>query len=272
MEDFSVGFCGSKVGRRNSYRDNASWDCLSVYKKSRFYCPNSKSIREDILEKCFMEAYHLLTANDGLAIEEFIKKVRESSERNATSIMKEKLLAEKNSLKEKLSKIVDLFVEEKIETTIFNKKQTDIQEKIIECDEKIKRINEMKNEDDNFEEKINYIKDKLLSVRNRNMYETFDAELFTNLIDYGIIGGYDEFGNKSSYMIRFICKKGRSSRENITEEIIVNNNNLQNAETSMYNTVLDFIMNENFTTFENIDGRRNRINISEIRVRVEIEK
>jgi len=265
------GFCGDKVGRRKTYKD-AKWECLAAFKQARLYCPSSKSIREDILEKCFMESYHMLTANDGIAIENFINNIRESSQTAVNYTMKDKLMNEKKNLKEKLSKLVDLYVEEKIEQSVFERKQMDIQNRIIECDEKLEKLNTIIEDEEGYGTKINTIKDKILSVGNRNMYKSFDADLFASLIDYAIIGGYDENGIKNPYMVRFICKKGNSARENITPEFIVNNNNLHDYDTSNFNVVLDFIINEEFPSFETINGRRIRTVVNEVRTRVEIER
>ena len=77
---------------------------------------------------------------------------------------------------------------------------------------------------------------------------------------------------KNPYMVRFICKKGNSARENITPEFIVNNNNLHDYDTSNFDVVLDFILNEEFPSFEMVNGRRIRTVVNEVRTRVEIER
>jgi len=42
-------------------------------------------------------------------------------------------------------------------------------------------------------------------IKNNNILEGFDEEVFKSLVDYIIIGGYDN-GKITEYMIRFICK------------------------------------------------------------------
>ena len=39
-------------------------------------CPKCKGIREDVLEKCFVDAYELLCRNDTEVIAQFMKKIK----------------------------------------------------------------------------------------------------------------------------------------------------------------------------------------------------
>ena len=44
-------------------------------------------------------------------------------------------------------------------------------------------------------------------LNSKDIMEDFDQEIFNALVDYVIIGGYDENGMKDRYLIRFILKR-----------------------------------------------------------------
>lgn len=44
-------------------------------------------------------------------------------------------------------------------------------------------------------------------LNSKDIMEEFDQEIFNALVDYVIIGGYDENGMKDQYLIRFILKR-----------------------------------------------------------------
>ena len=44
-------------------------------------------------------------------------------------------------------------------------------------------------------------------LTSKDIMEEFDQEIFDALVDYVIIGGYDENGTKDQYLIRFILKR-----------------------------------------------------------------
>ena len=270
---FRCGFCGSSYGKKSLYKKRPAWDCLSVMKNGRTFCPNSKIMHEDAMKKCFMEAYYLLTANDGLAIEEFLKEIKEAVRDETPEKRKKKLESEKNDYKNKLNKLIDLFVDQKIDKEMFEKKQNVWQSKIDECNDKIEQLNAIVEDDKKIEKGINRIKVELLTRESQNDAKEFDEDLFEALIDYGIVGGYNEKGEIDNYMIRFICKNGFNlrSREDISPEMIIENNNLS-KEKSIYTPILDFVSNQHFYVYDKVNGANRKTLISKVRVRVEIEK
>ena len=55
---------------------------------------------------------------------------------------------------------------------------------------------------------IDKIKYEIQARETSSEVKLFDEELFKGIVDYAIIGAYDEIGKKEPYVIRFICKKG----------------------------------------------------------------
>ena len=63
-------------------------------------------------------------------------------------------------------------------------------------------------------------------LNSKDIMEEFDQEIFNALVDYVIIGGYDENGMKDQYLIRFILKRefDLSIPKEIPNKVIVKNN------------------------------------------------
>ncbi len=47
-------------------------------KKGKQYCPDSKGIPEDVIEKAFLESYRVLTSSNGDVADEFTKRMRKA--------------------------------------------------------------------------------------------------------------------------------------------------------------------------------------------------
>ena len=270
---FRCGFCGKTYTKKSLYKKRAAWDCGSVVSYGRQYCPDSKLIHEDVIKSCFMEAYHLLTSNDNLAINDFLDNIKESIRNSTPSQLK---LKYENALKDnqnKLSKLVDLYVDEKIDNNSFEKKQTLIQKNSDEYNEKIAQVDKMIIHEDNLSLGIENIKKEIQSRQTNTEPKLFDEELFDSVIDYGIIGGITENGTKEPYMIRFICKSGFStvSRTDITDDVIVDNNQI-GVENNIYMPVLDFISKQHFFVFNRNGNGLCKQLITQVRVRIEIER
>ena len=211
--------------------------------------------------------------SNGLVIKDFIDSLKQAARDNEQQMMKARAEDERNKIKAKLSKLVDLYVEGKVDQTTFEMKQNDLKEKAERIEEKLISLNNMIAEDDKVEIGIKKIQTELQIRESSNEIKDFDEDLFEALVDYGIIGGYDEKGNKQNYMIRFICKKGFSlrPREDISPSMIVENNQLD-QEGSIYNPIIDFVSNQNFFVYDDTGERRRKTLISKVRVRVEIEQ
>ena len=174
-----------------------------------------------------------------------------------------------------------MFVEEKIDQTAFDKKRIAFENKKEELDKKISQLSNNEIDSSKIGLSIDKIKYELQSRDMNNEPQLFDTGIFTQLIDYGIIGGINELGKKEPYMIRFICRKGfnSTSRGDITEEMIVDNSNLAD-DNNIYLPILDFISNQHFFVYDNSGSGLKKVwdhflkkkLITKVRVRLEIEK
>lgn len=270
------GYCGKVYSKRNGGTADITkhhWCCITSIKGAKTYCPDSKSLPEIVIRNTFMEAFGLLSNQNGLILNDFIDNLDESNRQDTPEAIINRLESEKQELKNKISKLIDLYVEGGIEKDILDKKQGTIEIKVSEINSQIDEIRKVNPDTNKYENTINKIKRELKSRESSIQEKEFDPDLFDKLVDYVIIGGFDEKNNKNEYLIRFICKNGfkAKSRDDISEDVIINNS-LNNHNSTIYMNVLDFISNQNISIFEIENNQRKKKIIDKVRVRVDMEK
>lgn len=174
----------------------------------------------------------------------------------------------KVEIEQKKQKLLDLMIEGTITQDIYNERLNQYNDKKEKIEMKIDQIKAEVKNDNGIEKGISKFKEIL---KNEEIMEEFDSDVFDAIVDYVIIGGYTEDGQKDQYMIRFICKsKFRlSNTDEITREKITSNSHL---DTSEYNVILDFINRQSFMLFERDEnGKVNKRIVDKIRVRVEMD-
>lgn len=90
------------------------------------------------------------------------------------------------------------------------------------------------------------------------------------MVDYIVIGGYDETGKKDQFMIRFICKTNFKNTIFITKEIehILETDHITSNK---YFSLLDFESDQHFFYFDTEGEKRTKKLVKYVRVRVEVE-
>ena len=265
------GFCGKTLGRRSLYvnkkQTKPAWLCLTSSKNGKQYCLDSKVIREEIIENAFIDSYKLLCNNKNF-VNKLLDNIEKVSKENSCENQLNKLESNKADIEQKKQKMLDLLIDGTITQDIYNERLNKYNEKQEQIEMKIDKIKaEIKN-DDGIERGISKFKEIL---KKEEIMEEFDSDVFDAIVDYVIIGGYTEDGQKDEYMIRFICKsKFRlSNTEEITTEKILSNSHIGTSE---YKVILDFINRQRFMLFERDEnGKLNKKIIDKIRVRVEMD-
>ena len=172
-----------------------------------------------------------------------------------------------------MSILIDLVLDNKIDSETFNKKRNSYLDQITELTDKINKLSNNKLPNNNDERLIN-IKNKILSdISNENQLLTsFDSKLFDDLVLYGCIGGFNENGELDPYMIRFIIKSDINIKikDDMISEVIISNNRIDD-EDSIYKPILDFQINQSFYTFEQQDNKNTKVHHDSVRIRFEIE-
>lgn len=126
-------------------------------------------------------------------------------------------------------------------------------------------------DEDKVESGIKKIKEVIDSNK---LLDGFDRDVFDALVDYIIIGGYEN-GKKDDCMIRFICKTqfDDTPREDLTKQKIIDNNDIMDYKCNSFINILDFYSNQQFFYFYvDENGKKRKKVINSVRVRVEVEK
>lgn len=120
------GFCGSTYSRRRMYSkqgDTVIWDCIKNIDSGKESCPESKALRENIIQNSFVDAYNLLCNAKDLNIDELLNNISEAikgnSNKNQINILKKNL--EQIETKEK--RLLDLVINETITDSEFKEKK-----------------------------------------------------------------------------------------------------------------------------------------------------
>lgn len=127
------GFCGGTLTRRKwhsgSQYSNVIWKCVAASKKGKKHCPNSNGIPEQAIEGAFVESYKILNINNKDVLDEFLKRMEKSL--NSSSIDKklEKVLQNIELLETKKHKLVDLCLEDVIDSETYEIKFTSLTQK-----------------------------------------------------------------------------------------------------------------------------------------------
>lgn len=101
--------------------------------------------------------------------------------------------------------------------------------------------------------------------------EGFDQEIFNAIVDYVIVGGYDENGVIDSYLIRFILKRefDLSVPKDVLDEVIIQNNKI---DLNSNNVLVDFINTRKYFSYERDEnGKLNKVLRNGLRIRVECD-
>lgn len=261
------GFCGSVFVRRNLYNntnhETKVWQCMSYVKNGKKFCPETKAIRENVIENCFVEAYELLCQDNKEVINNFLNRIDGFLRENNTKSMLQKLEIKKQGIEDKINSLINLMIDGTIDKETFNKKKIELNKKIKKI-EKDQELFKCQLDDENtFDFGVEKIR-KVFDKETKN-FRVFDKDIFEALIYKVVIGDYDENGNKDPYVIKFIVKSGIENVKDKIESKVIEN--ILNKE----NLILDFYSWQNYVSFEKqADGSLRKKLETKIRVKVEL--
>ena len=267
------GFCGSTFTRRSLYttaNPKPAWLCQTASKMGKEFCNKCKIMRADVLEKSFVDAYKILCNNNKLLVDNFLNNISRVMKSNSPKDNIKKLETQKEELKNKCNKLLDYMLDGTITKDIYTEKKDECLLKIKEVDTKIMEIQANMEDDDSIERGIK----KLKKVFDTNaIMEEFDIDVFDTLVDYIIVGGYNESGRADPYMLRFIVKTRSNmfkKEKDVSKEHIVERNKLTQDYKNI--VLLDFIDQQNFIAYDkDKDGNFKKKVIKKVRVRVECD-
>lgn len=208
------GFCGHNLSRRNWHSSSeytkVIWQCVNATKNGKKYCPHSKGIEEEAIEKAFMESYRQVCHNNVEITNEFLKTVEEELKDNSLAKDLKKITNQLDKVLKKEKDLVELRLNESISMDIYQDKYNEIaisKEKLLAE----KRTLEVTLTDEKaLKKRLEGFK-KLLES---NKYlEEFDRAVFESIVDKIIIGGTNDEGEIDPAMITIIYKTGKKDSQ-----------------------------------------------------------
>ena len=189
------GFCGNCFTRRTVVGKDRekipSWSCISFAKNGKENCTDSKTIREEMIKEAFVDSYKLLSSNTNFETEEFLSLMQDTMNENNRQDELEKFKKEFVDIKSKKSKLIDLMVEDKISENDYNEKVEKYNRKLEILENKIEQLKLLAEDKKSISDGLKKVRELLDS---KDIIEDFDQEIFNAIVDYVIVGGYDENG------------------------------------------------------------------------------
>lgn len=254
------GFCGQVYTRRNLYATKNTikkmWQCMNLSKKGKYTCPNSKAIREEIIENCFVDMYNIISKNNTKVLETFFEDVFATLKQKNPKYELNKIKQEQEKTKEKIDRLTSLFINNQIEDEKFNEKRKYYIARLENLEKEEKYVM-----DDVYDEKsiINGIKRIRETFENNKELKEFDIDIFEALISRVIIGEIEN-EEKKPYTITFLLK---SNYDNIGKPKI------ENCENPI---LLEFDSNQKYASFDLSNSLRLEKNLkNSIRVKVKFD-
>lgn len=203
------GICGSTYVHRISGKQKEKqyfyWSCYDkVTLKEK--CPDSFTIREDVLKEMFVKVYNSIIEKKHKTRDKLINAIKETltSEDNNTEL--NKLYDEKQTLKKRLSNLIDLKLDDIENKDIYIEKEKEINNRIKVLNEQIDRLEYRNKQNKDISTQLKNI-EKIIYEEEQPI-EEFDDIKFDNLVEKIIIGEKDINGNINPNIVRFILKIG----------------------------------------------------------------
>ena len=266
------GFCGNCFTRRTVVGKDRekipSWSCISFAKNGKENCTDSKTIREEMIKEAFVDSYKLLSSNTNFEAEEFLNLMQDTMNENSRQDELEKFKKEFVDIKSKKSKLIDLMVEDKISEDDYNEKIEKYNRKLEILENKIEQLKLLAEDKKSISDGLRKVKELLAS---KDIMEGFDQEIFNAIVDYVIVGGYDENRVIDPYLIRFILKRefDLSIPKDVPDEVVIQNNKI---DLNSNNVLVDFINTRKYFSYERDEsGKLNKVLRNGLRIRVECD-
>jgi len=208
-------FCGGTLTRRSwhssSQYNKIIWQCVAATKNGKKYCPHSKGIPEEVIEKAFVKSYQLLCSDKKDVMKEFLEKVESVIKEDASTKRLPKLEKDIADISRRKEKLLDLRLENKIDNDDYDKKSRELSGTLDKLKEEQKELLSLSK---NQESTVARIKGFRKILASGEILEEFDRVVFESVIEKIIIGGYNDDGVEDPLKITFVYKTGIHSELN----------------------------------------------------------
>ena len=203
------GFCKGTLTRRKwhsgSQYDKVIWQCVTSTKKGKKHCPESKGIPEQAIEDAFVESYRILCDSNKDVLDEFLRTMNETLSSSSVNKQLSKVEKEIESLEKKKSKLVDMRLEDVIDSETYESKFSALTNKQEDMLNEREKLQETATNEKDIKRRLQEFKKTL--EQNEVLHE-FDRYVFESIVEKVIVGGYDEDGNIDPAQLVFVYKTG----------------------------------------------------------------
>ena len=198
---------------------------MEFVKHGKENCPHCKAMKESIIEEAFTESYKLLCNNNKELIQTFLNEMEEIMQEGTNESSVKRLEEEKQILKEKIDKLIDLNLNGTITLRTLQGKKAKLQNKINSIEKEQEHLQLELEDSISLNQGLN--KFKTLFKDNEIMQE-FDKDVFELMIEKVIIGEKETNGKNNPRGITFILKSGNEIK--CEDSTIEKNSAVQNQE------------------------------------------
>ena len=206
------GFCGTKLTRRTlhsgSKYETPVWYCRNAANKGKHNCPNSKSIRESILENAFLEAYKLLAGSFDDVIDSVIDTIEGISTNNEDIGRLKKEQKALDNLEQRRKRLTDLYLDEGISKEAYDEKYEELTMKIQKTKESIRILQDNVSNQKDVSKRMASLK-KALS--DGDILDEFDRVVFESIVEKVIVGETNDDGTVDPFKLTFVMKGNGNS-------------------------------------------------------------
>lgn len=203
------GFCGSFLTRRNWHSGTKNsitvWHCMEFVKHGKENCPHCKAIKETIIEEAFTQSYKLLCGSNKELIQTFLNEMEQIIQEESNESFIKRLEEQKQILKEKIDKLIDLNLNGTISTETLQEKKAKLQNKINKLTKEQEHLQLEIEDSMSLNQGLNKFK---TLFKDNEIMPNFDKDVFELIIEKVIIGEKDSKGKINPRVITFILKSG----------------------------------------------------------------
>lgn len=207
------GFCHKMLSRRSWHSGTPNqktvWQCALATKKGKVFCSESKGMHEKIIEDAFLEAFSIITADNGEILDIFLKRVEKNLKADKVETEIRKKERQYEDVRNKLGKLIDSHLDGIIDAKVYKQKEAELCIERDAIEKELSELNVIRTSNGSIEKKIEGMR-KILD--DKPILKEFDRKIFESVIEKVIVGGYTEDGCVDPYMLTFIFKTGYEYR------------------------------------------------------------
>lgn len=192
--------------------DHIYWTCSSTVSHTSKECGKAVTIRDEEIKSLFVALFNkfLISSKNS----DLIKIIKDTISKDNSEEKLNRINKKIEQLKDKMSKLIDLSLQSNIESDVFNNKNYELNQELIEL---YKQKDEILNSKIYMQKEIKKLKSMEKELNKQSVIHRFDDEGFKNIVSKVIMGDYDENNNYDPNVIKFVLDVKKLDSNNPTK-------------------------------------------------------